>query len=584
MTARDRAPLRPRTLVGAAALLVALGGSIALALAHARAVGLAGCGPESACERLAAGPWGRVPGVGWPLSYLGAAWFAGLAAALLVDRGRPTPGLLGLVRLGALASLVLALVMAGEGLFCPWCAAVHAGNLVLAVALAPGGPGAARGRRSILAFGATFALASAALGLASAAREDSAERAAEDALASATAALAEGHARAGFTGRYVSGPADAPVHVVVFADYQCPDCRRIDGELRALVAAAGDVSFAPKHYPAGRVCNPRVAESGHDPHPRACAAAAAAEAAGIAGGAEAFFRAHAWLFERGGVFTPAELLAAAPRFGVERAAFERALSDPQAAARVSADVHEALELGLSGTPVVFVNGVELTGWNAPDALPRALEAARRGGSAGAPGALPPDAFERSYAAWREQPVVTPRPDLAPQALGAVEAPAVDVVLFGDLLDPNTRELDRRVRATVLGTEGARYRFRHFPFELACNPHVPRDGHPGACRAAALAEAAGVLGGVEGYWRAHALVIERGTADEAAIAGALGVDPQALAAAADSPAVQGAVRADADAGKALGLRSIPLLLIDGRALMRWKVEGAEIPERVIRAQR
>ncbi len=39
---------------------------------------LPGCGVGSGCDAVTNGPWGIVPGVGWPVSFVGVAWFSSL--------------------------------------------------------------------------------------------------------------------------------------------------------------------------------------------------------------------------------------------------------------------------------------------------------------------------------------------------------------------------------------------------------------------------------------------------------------------------------------------------------------------------
>ena len=42
---------------------------------------LPGCGAESACDAVSNGPFGSIPGLDWPVSYFGFAWFAGMLMA-----------------------------------------------------------------------------------------------------------------------------------------------------------------------------------------------------------------------------------------------------------------------------------------------------------------------------------------------------------------------------------------------------------------------------------------------------------------------------------------------------------------------
>ena len=58
-----------------------------------------------------------------------------------------------------------------------------------------------------------------------------------------------------FTGRYRRGPEKARIRIVVYTDYQCPDCKRIETEIEGLLEDHPDISFSSKHFPMCRDCN-----------------------------------------------------------------------------------------------------------------------------------------------------------------------------------------------------------------------------------------------------------------------------------------------------------------------------------------
>ena len=64
-------------IAGAACLAVALAAAVVLSLSHLGAPP-PGCGPQSGCAKATASVWGRVPWLGWPTAFVGAAWYAGL--------------------------------------------------------------------------------------------------------------------------------------------------------------------------------------------------------------------------------------------------------------------------------------------------------------------------------------------------------------------------------------------------------------------------------------------------------------------------------------------------------------------------
>ena len=86
-------------------------------------------------------------------------------------------------------------------------------------------------------------------------------------------ARVQAQAQRGFEGRYRRGPEVAPVRIVLFTDYQCPDCDQLDQLLEGLIEGRPDVAVSVKHFPFSKACNPNVPR---ELHPNACWAARAA--------------------------------------------------------------------------------------------------------------------------------------------------------------------------------------------------------------------------------------------------------------------------------------------------------------------
>lgn len=564
--AAARTPLTP-----ALALAAAAAAALVLALDVLDLVRAPGCGRDGACASAARSAFGHVPGLDWPTAFAGLAWFTALLAAWLAARGRWTRGFRGFACAGALPSLVLTGALLALGHLCPWCLAAHAANFVFAwrVFRAPA-PRAAE-RAPWLVFAVVFAAASGALAFARVTARERAHDLAERELARSTAELraAPEDAHARFTGRWRTGAEAARARVVVFTDYQCPDCQRVERELDAYLAAHADTSLSVKHFPMCPECNRHAPNL----HPNACWAARAAEVAGALGGNDGFWRMHRWLFARAGSFTKAELEAALPALGFDAQSFQRALNAPESLAGITADVEEAMALGLARTPLVYVNGVELRGWDAPGAIARGLDAAQS-----APGAVdrPAGAREKILGDWRAEPVHTFAPALFPRWLGPRDAP-VTITLFGDYQDEFTVAADRELRALALARDDVRYTYRHFPANTACNPGLPRTLHPLSCLAALGAELAGALQGESGYWVMHDWLMEhREGFDDARLlaeAQALGIEETTFWEVLKSAELGAAITDDVAAATELGVDTIPAIWIDGKRLMRWQ-SGSE----------
>ncbi|MEQ1891671.1 MAG: thioredoxin domain-containing protein, partial [Planctomycetota bacterium] len=355
-------------MLGGVALAVGLGASGVLSLRHLGAP-LVGCGLDSPCTRALASAFARLPGLGWPVAFLGAGYFAGLTLAWVLVAGAWPRSLAWLVRLGGVAALGFVAAAAWLAAPCPFCLAAQAAGLVFWWA-SERRCARARAPRAELGCAALFLAVLGGLALA----EKRAERGRDAAAQAEVAAAAAQDGPRGFTGRHRIGPERAPLRLVLFVDYRCADCRRIDAEALALVRAHPGLSLSIKHFPLDDDCNRRARTLGRDPHPGACFAARAAEAAALAGGEQAFWRVHAWLFAREQELTSAALERELANLGLAPGSFLEQLHGVEAGARVTADVEEGLALGLEGTPAVFLNGVELREWRVPGALTRAVEA------------------------------------------------------------------------------------------------------------------------------------------------------------------------------------------------------------------
>jgi protein-disulfide isomerase len=158
------------------------------------------------------------------------------------------------------------------------------------------------------------------------------------------------------------GPEDAPVTLVEYGDYECPDCLSAQPILAELRRRLKDnLRFVFRHFPRSSV------------HPRASAAAAAAEAAGAQG---KFWEMHEALFRHQRELIDVDLTHLALRIGVELYGFQRDLESAASARRVRSDYDGGVQSGVRGTPTFFINGCRYPGPATVDALLAALTAAQ----------------------------------------------------------------------------------------------------------------------------------------------------------------------------------------------------------------
>lgn len=603
-------------LTGSVALTACAAMALLMTLEHLGRMKLPGCGPGSACAAAAASRWGSIPGIDWPVSFVGLAFYAAIGAAWSASRDGVSTVFRMAVRLGGIVSLGFVGIMVVERRLCPYCLAAHLAFLVFWCVFERAPRARTGSRRQLITAAPMFVLVTAALIPIELMERSAARRQAERDLSESTARMVESprewsaltevtaepravavlpsvllprDARGapdrflldGLTGRHRVGPEKSPIRLVVFSDFQCKDCRRIETQIRSLIKQRTDMSLSARHFPMCSDCNRHVPRS---LHANACWAARAAEAAAILGGTDGFWKMHGWLFDRGGAFTDKVLREALPGLGFERAEFVRLMTGDETLAPVTEDIELGVALGLHFTPMIFINGVELRGWNAPNAVTRAITtlAASHPPAMTAAADRPPPAIDKYIEDWGRQRVVT-LTDARDWMVGEQGA-TVDLVMFGDYRESNCAEADRAIQQLVTGSPGVRYHYRHYPFNKDCNPGVTSTRYPLACLAAKAAEAAGELGGDNAYWKMHVWLFENqaGFSDQAlnVAIGYLGLDASEFERAMESEDVAAAVLEDAAAGGRLRFRSIPAIFVNGKYVPRWRRDGEPILEQIV----
>ncbi len=146
----------------------------------------------------------------------------------------------------------------------------------------------------------------------------------------------------------VLGPADAPVTIVEFADFQCPFCVREWPKIKKVLDDyAGKVRLVFKHYPLAF-------------HDKAKPVHAAAEFANMTKGAEAFWKMHDMVIANPKKLDRVTLRGYAESIGLDMVEFDRLMGD---AAKIDelleADLADAGDYTVRGTPAVFINGLKL---------------------------------------------------------------------------------------------------------------------------------------------------------------------------------------------------------------------------------
>jgi protein-disulfide isomerase len=156
----------------------------------------------------------------------------------------------------------------------------------------------------------------------------------------------------------VKGPANAPVTIVAFSDFECPFCSRVVPTLKQIEDQyQGKVKVAFRNQPLPM-------------HANAKAAAAAALAAHEQG---KFWEMHDKLFANQRALDRASLDKYAQELGLNVDKFKAALDSNKFAQQIEADAADAGRLGATGTPTFFINGRTLVGAQPFDAFKRVID-------------------------------------------------------------------------------------------------------------------------------------------------------------------------------------------------------------------
>ena len=145
---------------------------------------------------------------------------------------------------------------------------------------------------------------------------------------------------------YSIGPDSAPITIVEFSDFQCPYCSRVVPTIKEIAARYPDeVRIVFRHLPLSFHAQARIAAYGSI----------------CAGNQGRFWEYHDLLFENQRALQREQLSAYATSLDLDMESFEACMSAPETEALVAADLEAAEELGASGTPAFFINGIFLNG-------------------------------------------------------------------------------------------------------------------------------------------------------------------------------------------------------------------------------
>lgn len=349
-------------------------------------------------------------------------------------------------------------------------------------------------------------------------------------------------------GEPARGPKTALVTIVMFSDFQCPFCARVEPTLAALRTKYGaDLRIVWRNEPLPF-------------HPRAEPAAELALEARAQKGDAGFWAAHDAIFADQKNLDDADLDALAVKLGLDVAKVQAARKNHKHKATIDADADLAEDFQANGTPHFFVNGRRLVGAQPQSAFEKIiddeLKKARALVAKGTPAAKvydelvkggkgPPD-FERKTIA-----VPANRP-----SKGNVAA-KVTIMEFSDFQCPFCQRAESTLDE-VMKAYGSQVKlvWRDMPLPM----------HKDAPLAAQAGREAYAQKGSAAFWQIHDMMfgnqqdLSRATLD--GYAKKLGLDMKRWHAALDSGAHKAAVDADAAAAANAGITGTPAFIVNG----------------------
>ena len=167
---------------------------------------------------------------------------------------------------------------------------------------------------------------------------------------------------------HVLGPADAPVTVVEYGDYECPYCRGGARDVhRMLDLYPGQIRFVFRNFPIVQL------------HPHAEQAAEAAEAAAAQG---KFWEMYELLLRPSSRLELDSLLSYAQGLGLDTDRLGKEVTSRAYAAKIERDVREGVMNGVNATPKFYVNGMRIDGKLPLEGLEDAIRASVRAAPGG----------------------------------------------------------------------------------------------------------------------------------------------------------------------------------------------------------
>ncbi len=348
----------------------------------------------------------------------------------------------------------------------------------------------------------------------------------------------------------IRGAKDALVTVVVFSDFQCPFCKKVEDTLKQVSTKYGnDLRIVWKDNPLPF-------------HNRAIPATVLGRVAYKQKGDKGFWDAHDALFESNPKLEDADLEAIAKKIGISWETVKAAIEDKRFAGKIESNQGLAEDVAARGTPHFFINGFRLSGAQPFEKFQEVIDAqlvkARQLVSSGTPKAK---IYEEIIKNGKEPPT----PEKKDVAAAGKDCPSkggagakVTVQIFSDFqcpyckkVLPTIQELEAEYKDKV------RFVWRHMPLPF----------HQDAPLASEAAQEVFAQKGSVAFWKYHDKLFENQPAslkreELEKAAQELGCDMGKFKEALDTHKHKAKIDADIEVAKKAEINGTPAFMING----------------------